>query len=841
MNCPNCSGENSDTRKFCGECGTPLPESSLSGEAGETLSETQILPWAVLRTGDIFASRYQVIEQLGAGGMGRVYRVLDKKLDEEIALKLIKAEAAGDRKTLDRFRAELKTARQVVHQNVARVFDLNETDGMPFITMEYVRGENLRALIKKVGRLDASQAVPIAAQVCRGLAEAHRRGIIHRDLKPQNIMIDEDGKAQIMDFGLARLARSVELSEKGPAEGTPAYIAPEQIENRTVDHRADLYSLGIVLYEMVTGHPPFRTSSAAGLVHKHLTQSPRNPREVNPDIPSELARIIMKCLKKQPEKRYQNAAEILVDLDRLEKDNRPHEKKTSSPSYRARVLRLAAGIAGLTAIAFLAIHNIPLKPTPHKIAVLLDLRRDVDQADASHFRGLQENIINKLIAGIPRLDFVPWKTMSDYGNPRHSDMQIGEDLSAKYLLRLYPSAGEADYRLTAHLIDASKSEIVQSFNLGPKDNYFQLEDELPEQLARALKITFIEERLRNVKLDREPKNLEAYNHYLDGMEISRDDFDEAVGHFEKAIEIDPRYALAYWALGNVYEARYNRPGHHRNKEDLDSMFWAYRKAGDIGPHLPEPHLGLGWASFYDGDNNKAFQYFQRALKLDPKNVMVNQDAGAFLRSLGLYDQAVKYLDRAARLDPVNPEPVIQMAQCRAYMGRYEKALKLTQRAFIINPVDLQVLNAFAINLVMMGRLEEAENQLQNYEKFHPENRRPYLPSALLAATRGQKEKALELISGSQENPVPENILARRWLLPESTCLYLLLGMRDEALQNIEFGIEKGFQERLMYLYSYPSLSRNARFNTLRKDPRFQNILKKQKEYYLKELKKFEKL
>jgi TolB-like protein/predicted Ser/Thr protein kinase len=567
-------------QKFCGECGTPLTESSLSGEAGETLSETQILPWAVLQTGDIFASRYQVIEQLGAGGMGRVYRVLDKKLDEEIALKLIKAEAAGDRKTLDRFRAELKTARQVVHQNVARVFDLNETDGRPFITMEYVRGENLRALIKKVGRLDASQAVPIAAQVCRGLAEAHRRGIIHRDLKPQNIMIDEDGKAQIMDFGLARLASSGGLAEKGPAEGTPAYIAPEQIENRTVDHRADLYSLGVVLYEMVTGHPPFRASSAAGLVHKHLTQSPRNPRDVNPDIPSELARIIMKCLKKQPEKRYQNAAEMLVDLDRLEKavstghipvlsDDPPHEKKTAMSSYRALIIRLAAGIAGLTAIAFLAVHNITLKPAPHKIAVLLDLRRDVDQADASHFRGLQENIINKLIAGIPRLDFVPWKTMSDYGNPRHSDKKIGEDLSAKYILRLYPSAGETDYRLTANLIDASKSEIVQSFNY-VKDDYFELEDHLPAQLARALKVNLVEERLRNIKLDREPKNLEAYNHYLDGMEIFPDD--EAVRHFEKAIEIDPRYALAYWALGNVYEARYNRPGRNRNKEDLNSMF-----------------------------------------------------------------------------------------------------------------------------------------------------------------------------------------------------------------------------------------------------------------------------
>ncbi len=194
--CPNCSGDNSDTQRFCGECGTPLSPGTPAPPADPSLAETVRLPAAELPAGTVFADRYQIIEELGAGGMGRVYRVLDKTLGEEIALKLIRPEIASERETFGRFKTELKLAREVVHKNVARMFDFNEEDRIPYITMEYVRGENLKQLIRKVGRLFAGQAIPIACQICEGLAEAHRLGIVHRDLKPQNIMIDEDGQAR---------------------------------------------------------------------------------------------------------------------------------------------------------------------------------------------------------------------------------------------------------------------------------------------------------------------------------------------------------------------------------------------------------------------------------------------------------------------------------------------------------------------------------------------------------------------------------------------------------------------------------------------------------------------
>lgn len=853
MKCPKCTGENSYSQHFCGTCGTPLPGSFHTGGSDQDLSETKLMPQTELRTGLVFADRYQVIEELGSGGMGRVYRVLDKKVDEEIALKLLKPDATRDGKFTERFRAELKTARKVVHRNVARVFDLNEAEGVLYITMEYVRGENLRRLIRKVGRLDAAQVVPIASQVCRGLAEAHRLGIVHRDLKPQNIMIDEDGGAQILDFGLARLASYAGDADSAHIEGTPAYIAPEQIEKRAVDRRADLYSLGIVLYEMVTGHPPFKADSASALTLKHINELPRNPREIRPDLPPGLIRVIMTCLEKRPEKRYQSADQVLADLVLVEQEIssgkipappsvRPEKTAKSPPRrFRASVPRAAAVMAALTAVLFLAYMTVPIKPFMPSIAVLLDESGETDASLDSLSHGLQRNTIQKL-SSIPRLRVIPWETVSEYGDETKSHKEIGADLGAKYLLRMNLRSDAGNYRLTANLIEAARGDIIQPFIVErPEEDYFLVEDDLPRLIARALKVHLVEERLRKIKL-REPKNLEAYNHFLDGMAVYHREFEKGVEHFEKAVEIDSRYALAYWGLGNAYEARYNSSsGHGGKSEDLERMFQAYRQAYDYNPNSPETNLGLGWAYFNEQDNAKAFEYFRRALKLDPGSVTVNLDAGAFLRSLGLYDRAVKHFARADRLNRLDPEPILQMAQCRAYMGRYESALKLTKKALVLKPGDLQVLNAHATYLAITGRIEEAEKAIESFITIDPQDRKPSIPSAFLAATRGEKEKALELMSGTGKEDVPESLAAKRWLAPEGTCLYLRLGMEDEAVRNIEIGIERGFAERRMYLYSYPSLARNPHFKVLRTNSRFQAVLNKQKDFYLKELKKIEKL
>jgi serine/threonine-protein kinase len=276
------------------------------------------MPIEELITGSTFAGRYQVIEELGKGGMGRVYRVLDKKLNEEVVFKLIKPEIGLDKKTIERFSNELKLSRKIVHKNVARMFDLNEEKGTHHITMEYVRGEDLRRLIRKMGILSPGQAMPIARQVCEGLVEAHRLGVVHRDLKPSNIMIDEEGNARILDFGIARSLKEKGITGEGVIIGTPEYMSPEQVEGKDVDRRSDIYSLGVILYEMLTGRVPFEGDTPFTIGVKHKSEIPRNPRELNTQIPPDLGRLVIKCLEKDKAKRYQSAEELHADLEKVE-------------------------------------------------------------------------------------------------------------------------------------------------------------------------------------------------------------------------------------------------------------------------------------------------------------------------------------------------------------------------------------------------------------------------------------------------------------------------------------------------------------------------------------------
>ena len=314
IKCPKCQTDNPDTQKFCGECATPLPSSKKI-----PVTATLETPTEEFTRGTIFADRYEIIEELGKGGMGKVYRVEDKKIKEEIALKIIKPEIASDRKTIERFSNELKMARKIAHRNVCRMYDLGEEKGTHYITMEYVPGEDLKRLIRKVGQFSAGKTIFMASQVCEGLAEAHRFGVVHRDLKPQNIMIDEDGNARIMDFGIARTVKGKGITGAGVMIGTPEYMSPEQAEVKEVDQRSDIYSLGVILYEMVTGRVPFEGETPLGIAMKHKNEVPQDPRQINAQLTEDLSRVIMRCLEKDKEKRYQSAGEVSAELLNIEK------------------------------------------------------------------------------------------------------------------------------------------------------------------------------------------------------------------------------------------------------------------------------------------------------------------------------------------------------------------------------------------------------------------------------------------------------------------------------------------------------------------------------------------
>src|SRR4030043_1625860 len=259
MKCPNCRFENPDGTYYCGHSGARLMGSHREAASP---TETLVTPKKELTTGSTFAVRYQVIEEIGKGGMGRVYKVFDRDIEEKVALKLLKPEIASDEETIKRFRNEIRFARKIVHKNVCRMYDLGQAEGTHFITMEYVEGEDLKSLIRRIGQLPIGKSLSIAKQVGEGVGEAHRLGVVHRDLKPQNIMIDKEGNARIMDFGIARSLKTKGITGGEVMIGTPEYMSPEQVEGKGGDERSDLYARGVILYEMVTGRVPFEGDTA---------------------------------------------------------------------------------------------------------------------------------------------------------------------------------------------------------------------------------------------------------------------------------------------------------------------------------------------------------------------------------------------------------------------------------------------------------------------------------------------------------------------------------------------------------------------------------------------------
>jgi len=361
MKCPKCQYENPSGSGFCNKCGAPLvPSSSTPFSKTETVQTLK----EELNIGSVFAERYQIIEELGKGGMGNVYKALDKEIGEKVALKLLKPEIAADERIIERFRNELKFARKITHKNVCRMFDLSKFERIPYITMEYVSGEDLKTTLRRVGPLSTGKAVYIAKQVCEGLAEAHKLGVVHRDLKPQNIMIDKKGHAHIMDFGIARSMKTKGVTTSGMMIGTPDYMSPEQVEGKPVDVRADIYALGVILYEMSTGTTPFQGDTALSVAIKHTTEKPRNPREINGQIPIQLSSIILKCMEKDREKRYQDIQELLTELDKIEKGfpttdrvlpDKPSTSKELPSGFNLKKLLIPASIVVSVAIIVFAL------------------------------------------------------------------------------------------------------------------------------------------------------------------------------------------------------------------------------------------------------------------------------------------------------------------------------------------------------------------------------------------------------------------------------------------------------------------------------------------------------
>ena len=758
IECPKCHFVNSTDSHFCGQCGTPLPGfKDISAFPTRTLSKS----FGRMARGTVFAGRYEIIEELGEGGMGRVYRAEDKKIHEEVALKLIRPEIASDKRTIERFGNELKFARKIAHRNVCKLYDLGEEGETPYITMEYVPGRNLKAMIRMIGQLSAGQAVSIARQICTGLAEAHRLGVIHRDLKSSNIMIDRNGNARIMDFGIARALDTYGITERGAMTGTPEYMSPEQVDGKEVDGRSDIYSLGVILYEMITGRLPFSGVSSLNIALKHKSEMPPDPRQFNRQIPKELGRVILKCMEKDREGRYQSGEELLFELEKIERDMTPTElrlpEKAPTTLKKTTKKYRKVGIAVATLLVLIVMASLgyffvgrqgPVSPSATKTLVVLPLENLGPPEDEYFADGMTEELISRLSA-LHGLSVISRTSALKYKNSGKTIKQIGDELGADYLLEGAVrwdrgSNGKGQVRVTPQLIRVSDDTHLWS---EPYDrvieDIFSIQSEIAEQVARKLDITLLEPERK--ALETKPTDsLDAYDCYLKGMKqedrgwaYSDDkEFDQSVAMYKKAIELDPDFAHAYVKLSMI-NIRMHFFGKNNDEERLVEARTYIERALELRPDLPDVHIAL------------AFYYYWGYLD---------------------YDRALEIFASLQKARPnISPELV---GYIKRRQGRWEESLDLMKEAFKLNPRYSQLAYEIGLSYLGLRRYKQAEEWFEQALSITPDRLSPQLGKVgIRVLSRGDSREARALLKTMPSHPLTDY-------------MWFTLGMIDRDYQEV---------------------------------------------------------
>lgn len=828
--CPKCNTDNPDTLKFCGECGTQLP--SLEGfEVTETI-ET---PKEELTRGTIFADRYEIIEELGKGGMGRVYRVEDTKLKQEVALKLIKPEIAKDKKTIERFRNELKLARNIRHKNVCGMFDLGEEAGTHFITMEYISGEDLKSFIHRSGQLAVGTSVRIAKQVCEGLSEAHKLGVVHRDLKSNNIMIDKAGNARIMDFGIARSLESKSITGAGVMIGTPEYMSPEQVEGKGVDQRSDIYSLGVILYEMMTGRVPFEGDTALSIAMKHKGEAPKDPKEYNTQIPDDLSKLILKCLEKEKEDRYQDAEEVKSELANIEQGipttDRvvPRRKPITSKELTVTIgfKRLAIPTLVVMAIAVIGLviwspwakkELVPEVKEKPSIAVLpfVDLS---PQGDQEH---LCDGMTSEIITKLSRLQ--GWKVMNTDSvmrlkNTEKDVKQIGQELDVATILYGRVRKEAENLRVDVQLVNAEDGFQLWSETYEQKlDRVFAIQSDVAQQIAQALKVELTSEEKDHIQ-ERSTENLEAYEKYLKGQYFqgrrNEKDIRDSIEYFEEAIELDPNFALAYsdLAFSLLLLPLYSSVPIDEVRHKIIDVS---QKALKLDPMIPEAHTALGSLYRVSWEWDKAEAEFKKAIELNPNDADAYHMYAWYLLQLARYDEAIENMNMAIKLDPLSLIINQNQGELYYYSRKYDKSIEATKRTIEMDPAFPQAHYLLGMAYLAKGMYEEAMEEFQ-LEKNLPKPFSPYSVDSAIGvnyAKQGMQKEAEEILKRlmreSLQTSVPPRALA---------ILCFALGKNDEGLDFLEAGYVTK-DSALTYLRVDP------RFDSVRTNPRFIKLLEK---------------
>ncbi len=691
MICRKCGFENIDESCFCSKCGSDLLKRSDSSSLGSSKipnikSEFNFNP------DDLFADRYKIIEEIGQGGMGRVYKAVDRELDIVVALKMIRPEFLADPKMIERFKNEILLAREISHENVLRIHDFGEKDDIKFISMQYIEGESLKDIIQESpSPLSIDSILSISTQILEGLGAAHRNGVAHRDLKPSNIMIDENGRVYITDFGLAKSLREGDPSFTGTLVGTPQYISPEQWRGDKIDGRSDIYSFGIMMYEMVAGSLPFESETDFGYLKKHISEIPKFPKDMEMEIPLFIRKIILKCLEKKLERRYMNAEEILDDLTEGKFTTKPIDIfKINNKGFK---LILFVGLIILLTISFYfikkggllnkKISNIELKPS----VAVMHFENNTGENTLDQWSQAFSDLLVTDLAQSKYIRVLPedqlYQILKEANHLKHT--RYGPDIIEKVvskanvryvILGSYAKAGDI-FRVSIKILEPKKGELLDTVYVDGKGeaSLFSVIDRLTLKIKSSLSLT-PKEILNDI--DREIGKIttnspEALKYYVEGESCYIEQkFNESINSLKKAVAIDPEFAIAYNKISVNYL--------YLRQSDFALQY--IKRAMDLSDHVSDRERYLIKGSYYNQigkSYREKIKPYLDLLKLYPEDEKGNVLLGSTYRNVEEWDLAIRKFERVLKINDKSRIALWNLAYLFMKKGWYDKDIDFLKK------------------------------------------------------------------------------------------------------------------------------------------------------------------